>query len=329
MEMEQRARVFLELSKYTGRDVTADFIKRTLDHLPALGLPRIHSLFEGIYKPAGDKYALCIYSRSAAGAEHAAYPDALEFREDGSWIMLYSPKRGSLDTSVNRALMACQRDHIPVLVIVKIKQDKRLRGERYRILGAAFIEEYRPDLESFVLRGGRANIVDGLFGPLQEEERDRFLIRNRVFSPFALIREDRTLHQYDRASRERAFRSILLEEYGCLCAVCKSKFILRAGLQNPIIEAEAAHIIPVKAKGPDDPRNGLSLCRRHHWAFDLGLFTVTDAATVKVSPRVQTAIREKFDLEEYEGEALIPPVNDLCRPHETVLHWHQKESFLR
>lgn len=327
MDSLQRARVFLELSKYTGRTVSADFIKNTAIHLPKLGLPRIHSFFEGIYKPAEDQYALCIYSRSAAGAEQEAYPDALEFRQDGSWILKYSPKRGSLDSSANQALMACQRDRIPVLVIIKVKPIAGTRGKRYKILGAAFVEENVKSTGFFLLHGAGTTVSDGLFGPQAEEERTKFLIWNRVYSPFTLIREERAEYRVNRACRDLVFRSIVLDEYGCLCAVCKSKFILRENRSEALIEAEAAHIIPVKERGPDDPRNGLSLCRRHHWAFDNGLFTVTDASVVKVSPKVKLAIREKFDLEEYEGEALIPPANDACRPDELALHWHQERIY--
>ena len=35
---------------------------------------------------------------------------------------------------------------------------------------------------------------------------------------------------------------------------------------------EAAHIVPYKYKGKDDIWNGLSLCRFHHWAFDVGWY---------------------------------------------------------
>jgi len=146
--------------------------------------------------------------------------------------------------------------------------------------------------------------------------------------PFSMIREDRTNYQIDRAIRDRAFRIVLLEEYNYLCTVCGSRFILREGREEPLFEAEAAHIISVGSKGPDDPRNGLIFCKRHHWAFDQGLFTVTDASTVKVSPKVKIALREKFDLEEYEGQPLIPPANEISRPHEDALHWHQQKVFL-
>ena len=71
---------------------------------------------------------------------------------------------------------------------------------------------------------------------------------------------------------------------------------------------------PCKSTGPDDPRNGLSLCPRHHWAFDAGLFTVTDGRSVRVSPAVQRAQRQRFDLEEYDGERLVGASDECFLP---------------
>lgn len=308
--------------------MTADFIKNTASHLPHLGIPRIHSLFEGIYKPAGDPYALSIYSRSAEGAESELYPDQLEIQTDGSWRLKYAPKKGSLEAGGNKALAACRRDGVPILVIVKVKHPPSIKGERYRILGAAFISQEDIHSDSFLLIGASLATSNGLFGPDEDFNRAQFLMRNRLMVPFPMIQEDRNTYQISRVIRDRAFRTVLLEEYNYLCTVCGAKFILKEGRDGPLVEAEVAHIISIESKGPDDPRNGLSFCRRHHWAFDQGLFTVTDASTVKVSPKVKIAIREKFDLEEYEGQHLIPPVNEVSRPHEDALHWHQQRVFL-
>ena len=54
--------------------------------------------------------------------------------------------------------------------------------------------------------------------------------------------------------------------------------------------------MPKNKNGTDDPRNGLTLCRAHHWAFDAGLFTLTSDYTVVVSPLVQRADSRKFEM---------------------------------
>ena len=104
-------------------------------------------------------------------------------------------------------------------------------------------------------------------------------------------------------------------------------FVLREPGKGPLVEAEAAHLIPVHAKGLDDPRNGISLCRRHHWAFDAGLFTVTAGLLVRLSPAVSRAEQHRFDLVEYDGELVAPPVRESCEPDPRALEWHHEKVF--
>jgi len=39
---------------------------------------------------------------------------------------------------------------------------------------------------------------------------------------------------------------------------------------------DAAHIIPFASSHNDAPRNGLALCRNHHWGFDASVFSISD-----------------------------------------------------
>ena len=199
-------------------------------------------------------------------------------------------------------------------------------GARYKILGPAIIEGFDSASRRYFVRGCSSLVAAQIVQPEDEEEAIRLSIRNQLIMPFQ-VKEVRAEYFTKRDVREKAFRKIILEEYKCLCVVCKSKFILKQKEDEPLVEAEAAHIISVNENGPDDPRNGLSLCRRHHWAFDNGLFTVTDSSEINVSASVLQAERRRFDLEEYEGESLVPPAHKICRPHEEALHWHQRKKF--
>lgn len=49
------------------------------------------------------------------------------------------------------------------------------------------------------------------------------------------------------------------------------------------VAVEAAHIKWHQANGPDEVRNGLSLCNLHHTLFDAGAFTASQEGTVQVS----------------------------------------------
>lgn len=318
----------MALSKFTGVDVTSEFLRKTNEHFPQAGIPRVHNLIEGIYKPASDKYAFCIWSKSAAGADQEIYPDVFQPQADGSWTMLYSAKKRSLDSQPNKSLIGCLKDKVPILVIMTSRTHGYPGGARYKILGPALPESFDVSSRRFLLRGCSELISQQIERYQSPYNVALCALRNCLVLPFQ-IKEERSKYQIDRETRERAFRTIILEEYRCQCAVCQSKFLLKQEDDEAIIEAEAGHIIPVQNHGPDDPRNGLSLCRRHHWAFDQGLFTITDSKAAKVSPAVLRAERRRFDLEEYDGEALVGPASEACRPAEEALHWHQKRTFRR
>ena len=328
MNFEERAGAFLTLSKFIGVNVTSDFLKNTWKHYPQAGIPRIHNLLEGIFKPARDKYAFCIWSRSAAGKDHEIYSDNLHPNDDGTWTMMYIAKRGNLQSASNKSLFACMEDKVPVLVIVTIRPSGRSGGARYKLVGPAIIESFDPWESRFFLRGCSDLIIQQIGKHKNLYEQELYAIRNNLILPFQ-IGESRLKQQVYREVREKAFRTIVLEEYRCQCVVCQSKFLLKQDNEEDIVEAEAAHIVPVSKNGPDDPRNGLSFCRRHHWAYDEGLFTVTDSRTFLISPAVLRAERRKFDLEEYDGESLVGPASESCRPVEEALHWHQDKIFRR
>ncbi len=325
MNAVERARAILELSKFTGVEVTADFLKNTSEHFPQAGIPRIHNLIEGIYKPARDQYAFSIFSQSAIVKEREIYPDEIKVQDDGSWTLLYSAKNVPLENEPNRSLFACMQDKVPILVLVKAVQGRH-DAARYRILGPAMVETFDPGSRRFTMRGASAPVSDHVraYGGL--ESAALLEIRSRLVLPFQTKQTRETSVAY-REARDIAFRKIMLDEYRGQCAVCQAKFLLRDEGKPDLIEANAAHIISVKALGPDDVRNGLSLCPRHHWALDEGLFTVTDAVTVRVSPAVLRAERRKFDLEEYDGESLVAPAHEICRPHEEAIRWHRKRIF--
>jgi hypothetical protein len=88
------------------------------------------------------------------------------------------------------------------------------------------------------------------------------------------------------------------------------KFVL-----DNLHEAQVAHIVPKNKNGTDDPRNGLTLCRAHHWAFDAGLFTLASDYTVVVSPLVERADSRKFEMASLAGQALHRPQREVIHPH--------------
>jgi putative restriction endonuclease len=139
--------------------------------------------------------------------------------------------------------------------------------------------------------------------------------------PFNLFDNAAALHEtrVSRIARSKAFKRILLPLYDFRCAVCG----LGHRDAGNRFEVEAAHIVPRGLKGPDDSRNGLVLCRSHHWAFDHGLFSIDPNRKVVLSHTVGTEPRNSH-LGKYSGQLVRSPRNAALQPALIALDWHLK-----
>jgi putative restriction endonuclease len=140
------------------------------------------------------------------------------------------------------------------------------------------------------------------------------------FRPF--IEDERATYSVSAPKRDIAFRKVVLTEYDYHCSVCKKKFHY-----GELVEAQAAHIVPKNINGTDDPRNGLSLCRTHHWAFDKGLFSLSENYRIAVSSIVSKADTTNFNLAEYSNEIISLPKSEIIYPHPSALDWHRRNIF--
>jgi putative restriction endonuclease len=148
-------------------------------------------------------------------------------------------------------------------------------------------------------------------------------LTEKAVSDFQMFSESRSMVSSNRLARDRAFVQIILRNYE-KCAVCGGG--LR--LDSDVHELEAAHIVSVSARGTDDPRNGLGLCRAHHWAFDRGLIGISGNGTVMVATVGHKSVGLK-SLLPLEGRDLIAPANAGFAPHPVALEWHRSEVFGR
>jgi len=93
---------------------------------------------KGIYKPAWSTYALSVRESLSR-----RYPDKEPVvRKDGSWTYEYSqenPNRTVRESFANAGLLACMEDDVPVGVFRQVASNPT----RYRVLGVAFVREWR------------------------------------------------------------------------------------------------------------------------------------------------------------------------------------------
>lgn len=132
--------------------------------------------------------------------------------------------------------------------------------------------------------------------------------------------------------RARGFRQAVLQAYDYSCAFCGMK--LHAP-NNSLWEAEAAHIVPHSSLGRDDIWNGITLCRTHHWAFDVGWLSLHDDFVIKVSPKINSLgslfgkMQDSDCIRVYSANdvQMRLPLNDNLYPHQAALAWHRTHVF--
>ena len=140
------------------------------------------------------------------------------------------------------------------------------------------------------------------------------------------LTDESEMEEATRASRSEAFYIGVRKIYDYKCAVCG---VGAYGPGDGSAVVESAHIYPKSEGGADDLRNGLCLCKNHHWAFDQGWFFVTDDYTVRVHPNLPDDSDYDF-IRKHDGETLHLPEDERFHPHPLFLEARrdlQDQSF--
>jgi hypothetical protein len=312
----KRRTIFEALAPKFGMIISARFVQSP--NLP--GVERIHHLIEGIYKPAWSQYTLSI-----ASMLKSPYNDETHYNPDATWWMHYSPKAGGINLSANAALIRCMTDSEPIIVLKQISDKMSRTGARYRLLGLGLVEAFDAQRDLFRIRGVAADRFTEYLGiPLQDELIETALRLESLEDWQPFLREDRVLYRVNAQRRDEAFRDIVLDNYDKTCAVTGQKFVF-----SDTIEADAAHIIGKEFRGTDDPRNGLAMSKSVHWAFDTGIFTISDQYEVIIHPEAKKASVKAFPLFDKDRKQIVLPSDPAYHPHQDALAWHRKERFGR
>lgn len=263
----------------------------------------------------------------------------------GDWAILYQGRRGGAS-----GYYAVQR-------VERIVPDPADAAHSYALLDRASllgferpVPRFRPDATPYetglpVSRGSNTSAVrlisdadfaaiidEGLRedftpdtlpreGPLPEPRGplSGFAEAQAGFMPMGL--QDRTQVLASRAFRDRAFARQVKSAYGARCAM--SGLDLRNGGGRP--EVEAAHIVPVEARGPDTVRNGIALSGTVHWMFDRGLVSVDEDFSLLIARgSVATDIAARLFVPD---RRLILPDDPAKAPHPAYLKWHREHCF--
>jgi hypothetical protein len=317
-EIAERNGIFRALLPYFGSVQPSAFFQRTAETIP--GVERIHHLIEGIYKPAWSIYPLSISSMLKS-----PYNDQVFFNPDRTWWMRYSSKEGAMDIGVNAALIRCMDDRQPVLVLRQVSDKSSRGGARHRLLGLGAVENFDAVTNLFRIRGLEWDETSRLLGiGLSDDFLETALRLESLEQWTPFVAEDRAVYRVSRQKRDEAFRTIVLRNYDHTCAVTGQQFY-----SPQHVEADGAHIIRKEVRGTDDPRNGIALSKSAHWAFDRGIFTISDQYEVIVNPKISSASTARFPAIELDRRKILLPTDPCYWPHPDALTWHKHEVFER
>ena len=164
--------------------------------------------------------------------------------------------------------------------------------------------------------------VESLIAEAQQIGAYRESLIDDVELPFS-TRKPRTSRHADTKIRGAGFRQAIMRLYNYTCAACGLRIVTMDGESA----TDAAHIIPFRVSKNDDVRNGISFCKLHHWAFDRGLFSLSETYRIIVSGLMSDQRPTEWMLTELQDKSIRLPDRDQLYPAQDAMAWHRKKTL--
>jgi len=160
---------------------------------------------------------------------------------------------------------------------------------------------------------------------LQIVERERQIglyereLESRVGKGGAKARRAREIadNDYGEDVRDAGFRRLVTRAYDYRCAACG----LRVYMDDGRMLVDAAHLVPFSETHDDDPRNGMALCKNHHWAMDQFLIAPGPNLKWHVSRQLDDRLEGQQDLLRFQRRSLLLPAEPRYHPKRESLTW--------
>lgn len=123
--------------------------------------------------------------------------------------------------------------------------------------------------------------------------------------------------------RDAFFRKTVVHIYNYTCAFCGLK-VTKLPMQNIV---DGAHIKPFSQFYDNNINNGISLCKNHHWAFDIGLFTVDEQYKIIVDNELKEEYPSRKTMKDFYGGQLLLPNAKQYFSSAIALEWHCQNVF--
>jgi putative restriction endonuclease len=248
----------------------------------------------GIRKPKELSAALSIRTVYTPNGQNRPYEDSVG--SDG--LLRYKWRGNNADHAENRALRAAMEDRLPLIWFFGVGPGV------YEPIYPVYLLWEEPDQHQFVIDPDVARGLVSAGSPVEERLR-RYILRETR----------QRLHQ-------PVFRATVLRAYNTRCAVCSLR---HAEL------LDAAQIIPDHDEaGVASVRNGMSLCKIHHAAYDNNILGIRPDLFVEIRSDLLNEIDGpmlQHGLQERHGQRLMSiPRARSERPDSLLLH-QRYEAF--
>jgi len=291
-------------------------LSRPLEIGESLTQPEVENVFEtnfgyqfkGITLRAPDegRYVILLANEGEIYDDELGQGDEFTYLGEG-----VKEKGDQKKTPPNRALIDATEDPIPIYLFTS--QEGETQYE-YRGIVEVQDYEYVSDGARMVYRFQIERVgIEGWEG-YQEAERE---LAARVQGPPRLTEDATQYTTRESTVRSSMFSRSVRRNYDYTCAVCGARRFAPEG--RP--EVEAAHIYPKSENGADDPRNGIALCKFHHWTFDCGWISLTDDLRTIVKDDAEEGPPEAIT--SLAGETIHAPEADAQAPHPLYLQAHR------
>lgn len=176
-------------------------------------------------------------------------------------------------------------------------------------------------------QGNNWGVLFSEVAPISQEELviAREAMLEEAAHPFVTVRESIPRVATARAAiaRDTAFRETLLSQYQRRCAVSGIALATQT-----VAEVQAAHVVGLGRGGADEPRNGFTLTGTLHWAFDKGLFGVSDTRRVIVPQRVRSMPANEW-LIQFHDKPIIEARKPALRTAPDAFAWHRDNLLVQ
>jgi len=123
--------------------------------------------------------------------------------------------------------------------------------------------------------------------------------------------------------RDSFFRKSVVHIYNYQCAFCGLN-VSRSLRENLL---DGAHIKPFSQFYNNQIDNGISFCKNHHWAFDMGWFTIDNNYKIIVASDITESQSMNKPMREFDGQSIFLPSFEQYYPSVESIQWHRYNIF--